>query len=672
MTHAKLESQDEAVWRPALEELASAKAPVLADPKERTPDYGIRQVCKVAEGASYRVEVRKAAIELIGKRKDYDRLLSLYDTAVKQKWNDELTKAVVAALALDTEDGFGRIALMSVGFHDRQNRRIDGEAVIACHGAAEMLLANTSNGQERALSVICMYMMDHPTYEAISKPKVNGKYYEPRKDDLATFCYFGIKNPTVALSKRILSWPGLNEGKQIAEVVERIPEKDLRELLPSLRDRNPDKYWKAWSLCATNDEALKIWNSKASEEKRLMAIGRVRDEKVLVDAIEQMRPQTKENRFARDAVVLALGSLANVEKLAAYAKDETLDNSLRVAAFKSLAKCVCANATGKEISLLTDALKSLDYTEGFGAMFEFAQDEARKRDCKAVEQAVRKAVEGRVNDIIRDGKSVEEEVICTSGIRPGMYAWECDLLRAYQLPSVSGIFRSAANFDGSVKFIAYKGAAIKEVCGDVNVPSAAAVKDALSTKYGDGLKFCEYRVEREDDGQVVVYCIAKPGIPRYKGRNPNKKEKELLQAEMIRKDGEIKGYIGKFFSGKSKPQKGLVYGTYNPWNGDNGENGEVMAVFKEGIVIGRKPIVEKTETRTLEDKNRNFLDDPKWVETVKVKTDVTEFPAKLFIKAKGNFSVGQECPKGKYRCIGEIKVGNDVMNAFEVYSLPKK
>ena len=97
-----------------------------------------------------------------------------------------------------------------------------------------------------------------------------------------------------------------------------------------------------------------------------------------------------------------------------------------------------------------------------------------------------------------------------------------------------------------------------------------------------------------------------------------------------------------------------------------------MAVFKEGIVIGRKPIVEKTETRTLEDKNRNFLGDPKWVETVKVKTDVTEFPAKLFIKAKGNFSVGQECPKGKYRCIGEIKVGNDVMNAFEVYSLPKK
>ena len=55
MTHAKLESQDEAVWRPALEELANAKAPVLADPKERTPDYGIRQVCKVAEGASYRV-----------------------------------------------------------------------------------------------------------------------------------------------------------------------------------------------------------------------------------------------------------------------------------------------------------------------------------------------------------------------------------------------------------------------------------------------------------------------------------------------------------------------------------------------------------------------------------------------------------------------------------------
>jgi len=98
-----------------------------------------------------------------------------------------------------------------------------------------------------------------------------------------------------------------------------------------------------------------------------------------------------------------------------------------------------------------------------------------------------------------------------------------------------------------------------------------------------------------------------------------------------------------------------------------------MAVCKDGIVVGRKPIVDKTETKTIEkESSGHFLDKPKLVEKVQVKTNVTEFPVKLFLKMKGDFSVGQKCPEGKFRCIGTVKAGTDVLPAFELYSAPKK
>ena len=52
----------------------------------------------------------------------------------------------------------------------------------------------------------------------------------------------------------------------------RVSEKDMRELLPGLSERDPKTYWFIWSKCATPDQALKVYNSKADAHKKLLSV----------------------------------------------------------------------------------------------------------------------------------------------------------------------------------------------------------------------------------------------------------------------------------------------------------------------------------------------------------------------------------------------------------------
>lgn len=670
VTQLKLHSQDESVWRPALEELANATPPSDSSPAWdyvscKFLDDSSYNIYDIAKSHAYRGEVRQAAIEMLANRHEYAALLTIYaHEARNYQWDPQLKESLIKAF--DSDEG---ILVLMKGYCWRN--RENAEILAALPNGLErgFVLAVKDAPDNSELAVYYYTQIKEPSLDVTKKILWNA---ELTSSEWKKVCESPMQEPRGSTSVAIAD-SRLSVGEVFETVLDRIPEKDLRECLPKMRSVNPDKYWDIWARCATNDEALKVWNSKASEWKRLKALGRIRDEGVLVNAIE-----AKDS--SQEVILRAIGSLENLKKLTEYAQDDSLVANVRVAAFERLVRCVCSKPTDDGIALLTAALMNFDYTELFGDMFAFAQDEARKRDCKTVEKAVRDAVEGRVKGIIQDGKSVEEEVICGSGLRPGMYAWEFDLLSAYLKPSADGVMRGKVDPDGYVLEVTFSGESMKMLCGDVDVSNEAVVRDEMTSKYGNGLPWCSFQFLKDEYGDYRgvfrISCRAKDGIQRFKGRNPNKQEKALLQAEMIRKDGTVKGYLSSFFSGKVKPQKGLVYSSYNPWYGDSGENGEVMGVYKEGVVIGRKPLVEKTETKTIEKAGgtTSFLgpNDPKWVETVKVKTDVTEFPAKLFIKVKGNFVTGQACPKGKFRCVGEVEVGDEVMSAFEVYSLPKK
>ena len=472
------------------------------------------------------------------------------------------------------------------------------------------------------------------------------------------------------------------------KAVKRIPEETLRVLLSELRESNPETYWFVWGHCATPEEALKVYNSKTSTEKRKIAIARLGNESML-----------KEIATGKDEelVIAAIQAMFDTKSLAQFADNKALPEKFRLAAIGRLCNEDLIRHNGNvDTDALWASISSFDYTEDFPKVYSTTIKSLSKVDAQnQAVQKIRDLMKVRVDRIIADGETVKDETFCCKGFRLGMYKWEFELLKAYydvvEIDNTEYIGYTFHGHDGGdyVSYLVFKGAAIKKVFGYDSSWSRSVLNDHFTDDFGDGGKSWNFEIMGDENCRIIrVENASKTLPPRFKGRASTGEESAMNHKEAIRKACEVKGEIQLFFLAQNEivPKPGDVYCYRIPsskwWSQDINccnSSAVVKQIVDGGIVVGCVKEHQRVQTGQGAPKGYTSYNSVRPAPMVPI-YKTFEFPNRIFIKTKKRYATGVPLSydTDKYfKYIGmtsfTTKNGKTIsLHSFEPFTMPKE
>jgi len=730
---SKLQSTDEAEWRAALVEIQKDYEGFLS----QNPMSGPEKLGRIAMNeaitypygadASYPAHVRKAAVEMLGSLLPSDaiykhfcnggrkgnNLTGFYDeynvselafdqlVDIFAKTNDEeIRKAVVKQF--DNPQGYNRLLdAPKDGYHGVRSDKSVANVLVACSDNRYSFMFDYYC---KAGDVKQINLDNASSKEALSKGLDHNAAIE-NAPKLAGQAYLKIPNPTIEQSKKALVF--CNETKQKAVLfamvdtdepsdaqilaATRVPEKDMRELLAGLRERDPKTYWFIWSKCATPDEALKVYNSKADASKKLRAVGRLGNEKLLTEIAKG------ENE---DFTIAAVRALHNTAVIAQIACDKRRDTKVRMSALERLVdRDLILENKNADVDAITKAVFSFDYTSDLGDAYAHVvkglanignQTEALKK--------INEVADMRVKQIVADGESVKDDTFCCNGIRLGMYNWELKFLNSVrgitsgignqmdvgdvfdQLRVINTVMSKKTGATASANYVTelvFWGEGIKNILG-ISGTTIQTIKDVFSETYGDGGDNWDIGIYNNEDKGIVVHVKTHGDKlpPRFKGREATPEEKAMLQKENILKAGEVKGYVQAFFTNDRIPRanKGDVYQVadsldlstaWEPKYSSCNCSPVVKQAVNGGVVVGCVKAYQNVRTGTYVRMNGPGI--PECSEF--------RFPNRIFVKTEKKYADGDrfDVPLLKYIGTTTHKGANGssiTMHTFEPYQVP--
>lgn len=742
-TMHKLQSSDEAQWREGLQDVQESLS-------------GAQRLAKVAMNkglghysvdVEYPMPVRLEAVKMLGDLLDseamvvrgnkkysvsqiaFDELLHIHT----QVSDENIKKAVVTTF--DNPGGYVKLLGApeegyAYGFSGRDK---DASSIFYACSNDKWKIAfdffvpyaqskNTPDSTETILDIKEEYNRGGSS-EKIAKLKseLKSREYNEKMHERAPYAmaeiYVNINEPTLEQSKQALvtcnkSLKGINPGpngfvftsprdfkgessgtseaRNLA--LKRIPENVLREMLPELRESDPETYWFVWGHCATPEEALKVYNSKVGTQKRKIAIARLGNESML-----------KEIAYGKDEelVIAAIQAMSDTKALAQYANNTSLSKECRLAAVGRLCSDELIRHNGNvDIDALWTALSSFDYSEDFARVYSTTiKTLSNNQEQSQAVQKIRDLMKVRVDRIIADGETVKDETFCCKGFRLGMYKWEFELLKAYfDVSDVDDTEYIGYTFHGHgsgeyVSYLVFKGAAVKTVFGYDSSWSHSVLQDHFTDDFGDGGNSWNYEIMGDESCRIIrVENATKTLPPRFKGRSSTSEEKSMNNKEAIRKACEVKGEIQLFFCRQNEvqmdiPQKGDVFKNVGILSSARcnravdccDTSAIVKQVVDDGIIVGC--VKERQRVKTGNGVPEGYVSSNSIRPGPMVPIYETfEFPNRIFIKTKKRYATGAPLSfdSDKYfKYIGttSFKARNGTtmtFHSFEPFAMPKE
>lgn len=704
-----LHSTDEAEWRAALAEIQtwySSTEMLGSIVMDQNHTYGSHGEISKSE-AAYSMPVRKAAVEALGVKLDspdscdknkvsklaFIQLMKIY-AEIK---DDEIRKEVVKVF--DNPKGYQRLLTAP----DEWEGRLDKYASNVLAACSDTRYSVMFDYYCKVGEVKQIDLSNAPSKEALSKGLDHNEAIK-NAPKLAGQAYVKIPNPTIEQSKKALVF--CNETKQKAVLfamvdtdepsdaqilaATRVPEKDMRELLTGLRERDPKTYWFIWSKCATPDEALKVYNSKADDSKKLRAVGRLGDEKLLTEIA---------NGDNDDFTIAAVRALHNTAVIAQIACDKRRDTKVRMSALERLVdRGLILENKNADVDAIIKAMFSFDYTSALGDAYVHVVKGLTNADNQAESlKKIKEIADVRVKQIVADGESVKDDTFCCNGIRLGMYNWELKFLNSVRgitsgignqmdvgdvfdrlrvINTVMSMKTGATASANYVTELVFWGEGIKNILG-ISGTTPQTIKDVFTETYGDGGDNWDIGIYNNEDKGIVVHVKTHGDKlpPRFKGREATPEEKAMLQKENILKAGEVKGYVQAFFTNDRIPRanKGDVYKVadsldlstaWEPKYSSCNCSPVVKQVVNGGVTVGCVKTYQNVRTGTNVRMNGPGI--PVYSEF--------RFPNRIFVKTAKKYADGDRFDVSLLRYIGTTTHngtnGSSItMHTFEPYQV---
>lgn len=548
----KLQSKNEAEWRSALvevqkDDVGTEWRPMSAAEKLRRIAIGKSIETYGNPEATYEKALQLEAVKALGVMLDSKAIFNSKDSGGRGDkgngvtgWYNEYAVCDLACSALisvyeETKDPEIKQAVVAVFDCPKGYAKLLSKCSYEYAPEIGELSAWDEDDSKKILNA-CSGDQNQPIFDSLcDKGNLNEEQIKEVSD-----AFLKIKNPSVACAKKALlvckmdkdlRWAeNKYQGSKVQrEAVKFVPEAELRGMLDGLREQDPNTYWFVWGHCATPAEAAKVFNSKADDHKKAMAVGRLNDSTKLGEIA------LGEND---ELTIAAVSVMCDFKTLSAVAANAKRDKKVRDAAFQRIySNEVIQKNKGVDADAVIVALMSFDGAEGFGKKYRSVYDALTA--AKGLDAAVAKikgAIGVRVNQIIADGETVKHVTFCHKGIRLGMYKWEFELITRYfgikDITYRDGLAYALRADTDYITNLAFYGDSLKSFLELPSDKKRALVKDQFTEIYGDGgeLWNCDF-TEQDEYGVMVLITPHDKLPPRFIGRKATSSEKEALRKE---------------------------------------------------------------------------------------------------------------------------------------------